>query len=123
MLFFLFCLAFYEAKPGGNSGIYKEGRAYIAADAEAHPQLKSAMLDSGILFSDFYGFTGLQNYSDNPSADVVYVLNHPFHLDEWDMYHELSTADIGTMNLLKIRISDDKVIFKCFAQERNRAAQ
>ncbi|WP_162502457.1 glycosyltransferase family 39 protein [Treponema endosymbiont of Eucomonympha sp.] len=109
---FLFCLAFYEATPGGDSDIYREGRAYIAADAEAHPYLKSVMLDNGILYSDLYGFNRLPNYTDNPAADILYVLNNPFRISEWEMYRELSTADIDTMNMLKIRINDNRIIFK-----------
>ncbi|GHV89656.1 hypothetical protein AGMMS50268_01590 [Spirochaetia bacterium] len=137
-MFFLFCQAFYEAKPGGDSaGTYKESRAYIAADTEAHPQLKSAMLGENILesglyefigqssyslYAELYGFTDLPKYSDSSSADILYVLNSPFYLDEQEMYRELSVANIDTKNMLKIRINDVKVVFKKYIRrEKNEA--
>jgi hypothetical protein len=98
--------------PGNGSAAYKESRDYIARDAAAHAGLKSAMLDNAPQIAAYYGYNDLPLYSPEGQFDVLYVLNGIFNMHEPDMYEELIKHDLDDDDLLKIRINEEKVVFK-----------
>jgi hypothetical protein len=66
--------------PSGGTEGYKEARAYIAADAAAHPDRKPVMLENAPQNAAYYGFDALPAYSADEPYDVLYGLNDIFHL-------------------------------------------
>jgi hypothetical protein len=86
---------------------YKEARAYIAADAAAHPEKKSVMLESAPQNAAYYGFEALPPYTGGEPYDVLYVLNDIFHLHEMEMYENMRDNNIAVDNLLKIYFDCD----------------
>ncbi|QQO09457.1 glycosyltransferase family 39 protein [Breznakiella homolactica] len=98
--------------PGGGYGSYKESRAYIAADAAAHSDKKSAMLDPAPDLAQYYGFDVMSAYEQNESFDVLYVFNRAFRMNEYEMYSELSKYNLTDENTLKIYPNDEVVVFK-----------
>jgi hypothetical protein len=93
--------------PSGGTEGYKEARAYIAADAAAHPELKSVMLESTRQNAAYYGFEPLSSYSDSEPYDVLYILNDVFNMHEIEMYQDMRKKNINTDNLLKIYFDYD----------------
>jgi hypothetical protein len=106
----------------GTEG-YKEARAYIAADAAAHPDRKSVMLENAPQNAAYYGFDVLPAYSAEESYDVLYGLNDIFHLHEMEMYENMDRKNIDADNMLKIYFDcnysrgDGGVIFKKYGQK------
>jgi hypothetical protein len=91
--------------PSGGVEGYKEARAYIAADAAAHPERMSVMLENAPQNAAYYGFEVLPPYSEDVPYDVLYVLNDIFDLHEIDMYEKLTAKNIDADNLLKIYLT------------------
>jgi len=106
--------------PSGGIEGYKEARAYIAADAAAHPERKAAMLDNASANAAYYGYPNLPSYAENTQADVLYVLNDIFYIHEINMYEELRKHNINEEDMLKIYFDykyprgDGNVIFKYY---------
>jgi 4-amino-4-deoxy-L-arabinose transferase-like glycosyltransferase len=114
-LVFLIILGLYEMSPGGDApDYYKESRTWISADAAAHPQVKSAMLDNCENYAEYYGLSQLPTYTKNSGYEVLYILDEPLAMTEWQMYDRLRRAEIPAENLLKIWINDEKLIFKIY---------
>jgi hypothetical protein len=88
--------------PSGGIEAYEEARAYIAADALAHPHRKVAMLDNAPQNAAYYGFPNLPLYSQDIPVDVLYVYNDIFRMHEIDVYDDLRSHDINSKGLLKI---------------------
>jgi hypothetical protein len=108
-------LSLYQSKAlrlGADYEYYYEARAYIAADVDAHPGTKPAMLDNWQLAAAYYGFEVLPSYLDDPSVDVLYVFNGLFDMHEHTMYDELAAHNIDTSGLLKIIPNERIAIFK-----------
>jgi hypothetical protein len=109
--------------PGGGTEGYKEARAYIAADAAAHPERKTVMLENAPQNAAYYGFDILPAYSADKSYDVLYVLNDIFYLHEMEMYEKMNAKNIDADNLLKIYFDfyhprgDGGMIFKKYKQK------
>jgi hypothetical protein len=112
--------------PGGGAEGFQEARAYIAADAAAHPDKKSVMLESAPENAAYYGFDPLPAYSADESYDVLYGLNDIFRLHEMETYEKMNAENIDTDNLLKIYFTydypqgdgDGRMIFKKYTQKR-----
>ena len=106
--------------PSGGIDGYKEARAYIAADAAAHPEQKAVMLDNAPANAAYYGCQNLPSYAENTQADVLYVLNDIFNIHEMNMYDELRKQNINEDGMLKIYFDykyprgDGNVIFKYY---------
>jgi hypothetical protein len=98
--------------PSARTAAYKESREYIARDAAAHTECKSAMLDNAPDIAAYYGYADMPLYSPEGNFDVLYVLNDIFRLDEPDMYEELYRHNLDDNNILKIRVNNDTVVFK-----------
>jgi uncharacterized membrane protein len=108
-------IALYSGKPGipgGGYEYYRESRTYIAADAAAHPENRSAMLNNAPQNAHYYGFADMPEYSPDDPPDVLYVFNTIFNMHEQDMYRELDMYGLDDTNMLKIYPSDSIVIFK-----------
>jgi 4-amino-4-deoxy-L-arabinose transferase-like glycosyltransferase len=110
--------------PSGGKEGYKEARAYIAADAAAHPDRKAVILESAPQNAAYYGFEALPAYSAEEPYDVLYGLNDIFHLHEMEMYENMESKNIDTDNMLKIYFDydyprgDGGMIFKKYTQAR-----
>jgi len=106
--------------PSGGIEGYKEARAFIAADAAAHPERRAAMLDNAPANAAYYGYPNLPSYAENTQADVLYVLNDIFNIHEINMYDELRKHNINEEDMLKIYFdykyprADGNVIFKYY---------
>jgi hypothetical protein len=116
-IFLVWTAAFslYQGKagiPGGGYEYYREARAYIAADAAAHPGAKSSMADNAPEIARYYGFPDMPAYSGGGSFEVVYVFNNIFHMHENEMYDTLAKHGLDDTNMLKIIPSDKIVLFK-----------
>jgi hypothetical protein len=98
--------------PGNGTEAYRESREYIARDAAAHPECKSAMLDNAPDIAAYYGYADMPAYSPEAGFDVLYVLNNIFFIHEPDMYEELARHNIDDNNILKIRVNNETVVFK-----------
>jgi len=108
-------VSLYLGKPrieGGGVEYYRESRAYIAADAAAHPAQKAAMLNNAPQIAGYYGFPDLPPYSPETPPDVLYVFNDLAGMHEQLMYGELAQHGLDDANMLKIIPSDRIVIFK-----------
>jgi hypothetical protein len=109
---------------GGNEG-YREARAYIAADAAAHPGRKAVMLENAPQNAAYYGFEVLPAYSADEPCDVLYGLNDIFHLHEMEMYENMNRKNIDADNMLKIYFDydyprgDGGMIFKKYKRKRS----
>ncbi|MDR1196134.1 MAG: glycosyltransferase family 39 protein [Endomicrobium sp.] len=110
--------------PSGGTEGYKEARSYIAADAAAHPNLKSVMLEDTRQNAAYYGFEALPAYSDNERYDVLYVLNNIFHMHEIEMYENMRRKNIGADDLLKVYFdydyprADGGMVFKKYNRDK-----
>jgi hypothetical protein len=93
--------------PSGGTEGYKEARAYIAADAAAHPKLKSVMLENAPQNAAYYGFEVLPAYADDEPYDVLYILNDIFDMHEIDMYDDMREKIGDTDNVLKVYFEYD----------------
>jgi hypothetical protein len=106
--------------PSGGTEGYKEARAYIAADAAAHPERKAALLEDTSSIAAYYGYENLPVYHAGEQYDVIYVLNDIFHMHEIEMYENIREHKMDADNMLKIRFDydyprgDGSVIFKKF---------
>jgi hypothetical protein len=103
--------------PGRGTEGYKEARAYIAADAAAHPERKAAMLDNAPDNAAYYRYQNLPSFTENTHADVIYVYNNIFKMHEMEMYDEVKKYGLGD-HMLKIIFCDNtprgdgNIIFK-----------
>jgi hypothetical protein len=88
--------------PSGGVEAYREARAYIAADAAAHPERKSVMLDNAPENARYYGYPVLAAWQPDSDADVLYVYNDIFHMHEMEMYDTLRAHGIDDRNMLKV---------------------
>ncbi|MHB9293434.1 hypothetical protein Holit_02556 [Hollandina sp. SP2] len=104
--------------PSGGIEGYQEARAYIAADAAAHPDRKAVMLENAPQNAAYYGFEVLPAYSAEEPWDVLYGMNDIFHLHEMEMYENMDRKNINSDTMLKIYFDydyprgDGGVIFK-----------
>jgi len=121
LLVYMFVVGLYGLKPdipGGGTEGYKQARAYIAADAAAHPERKVAMLDNAPANAAYYGHPNLPSFAQNPQADVLYVYNDIFRMHEIQMYDEFRSLNLDDGRMLKIVFDlesprgDGNVIFK-----------
>jgi hypothetical protein len=126
LLVYAFTVGLYGLRadiPGGGAEAYREARAYIAADAAAHPERKTAMLDNAPQNALYYGFPVIPQYSDVMPVDVLYVYNDIFMMHEMDMYDMLRAYNLDDAELLKIQFDyeyprgDGGVIFKKYFQQ------
>jgi hypothetical protein len=108
--------------PSGGTEGYKEARAYIAADAAAHPDRKAVMLENAPQNAAYYGFESLPAYAAEEPCDVLYGLNDIFQLHEMEMYENMDRKNIDGNNMLKIFFDydhptgDGGLIFKKYTQ-------
>ncbi|MDR2481570.1 MAG: glycosyltransferase family 39 protein [Spirochaetaceae bacterium] len=106
--------------PAGGTEGYREARAYIAADAAAHPERKAALLTDTSPIAAYYGYEELPVYRKGEQYDVLYVLHGVYSMNETDMYETLHIHKMDADNMLKIRFDydfprgDGNVIFKKF---------
>jgi hypothetical protein len=108
-------LALYEGKagiPGGGYAFYREARAFIAADAAAHPDKKSCMLDNAPENAAYYGYDPLPKYLPDSDYDVLYVYNDIFSMNESDQRKMLWENNLFDNNILVIIPDDEVAIFK-----------
>ena len=104
--------------PSGGTEGYKEARAYIAADAAAHPEKKAAMLDNHPANAAYYRYPNLPSFDQNVPADVLYIYNDIFEMHEQNMYERVRARGIDDRRMLKIYFDydyprgDGGVIFK-----------
>jgi hypothetical protein len=104
--------------PSGGTEGYKQARAYIAADAAAHPERKAVMLNSAQANAAYYGYPNLLSFAGNEQADVLYVLNDIFEMHEIDMYNEFRAWNLDDCRMLKVYFDyeypreDGNVVFK-----------
>ena len=114
-LVWAFALALYEGKAGitgDGYSYYRQARAYIAADAAAHPDQKSCMLDNAPQNAAYYGFSPLPKYMPNSGYDVVYVYNDIFSMKEDSQLQRMKENNLSTDNMLAIIPDDEVAIFK-----------
>ncbi|GHV26049.1 hypothetical protein AGMMS4952_05270 [Spirochaetia bacterium] len=115
MLVWAASVALYEGKagiPGDGYASYRQARAFIASDAVAHPDKKSAMLDNAPKNAQYYGFAAIPQYSPESGYDVLYVFNNIFGMNEEDQYKQLYAHNFNDENMLVIIPNDEVVIFK-----------
>jgi 4-amino-4-deoxy-L-arabinose transferase-like glycosyltransferase len=109
-----FSLSAYGSKPlrlGADYEYYREARAYIAADADAHGE-SAAMLDNLPIAASYYGFDALPSFLEAPFAGVLYVFNGLAEMHEQRMYDELARHGLDDSGLLKIIPNERIAIFK-----------
>jgi len=121
LLVYMFVVGLYGIIPdipsGGTEG-YKQARAYIAADAAAHPERKTVMLDNAPANAAYYGYPNLPSFAQNPQADIIYIYNDIFKMHEIEMYDEFRLLNLDDRRMLKIIFDyeypreDGNVIFK-----------
>jgi len=120
-LIFIFIVGLYGIIPdipsGGTEG-YREARAYIAADAAAHPGKKAAMLDNAPANAAYYRYPQLPLFVRDAGTDVLYVYNDIFKMHENDMYAAFRPLGLSDSRMLKVYFdyeyprADGGVIFK-----------
>ncbi|MCL2272777.1 MAG: glycosyltransferase family 39 protein [Treponema sp.] len=127
LLIYIFTVSFNGIMPdipGRGIEGYKEARAYIAEDSAANPGKNSVMLNNAPANAAYYGYPNLPAYSENPDADVLYILNDIFYINENDMYNELQKNNIDCNNMLKIYFDikyprgDGNVVFKIYLKPK-----
>jgi 4-amino-4-deoxy-L-arabinose transferase-like glycosyltransferase len=95
---------------GGANDVYKEAQEYICADVAAH-SLKAAELKSyNRDYSSYYGLVEIEPFSHGKNYDVVYI--NPLHNDESGVSLILTSAGLDGRDVLKIRTSNGKYIWK-----------
>jgi hypothetical protein len=105
LLFYMFAVGLHGIRPdipGGGVEGYKQARAYIAADAAAHPDRQTVMLENAPQNAAYYGFDVLPGYSARESWDVLYVLNDIFRQHEAEMYEKMKEANLDADSMLKL---------------------
>jgi hypothetical protein len=111
--------------PSGGIEGYREARAYIAADAAAHPERRAAMLDSAPQNALYYGFPVLDQYAPGRPVDVLYVYNDIFTMHEINMYDALRKYNLENTALLKVKFdyeyprADGGVVFKKYFRKED----
>ena len=104
--------------PSGGTEGYKEARAYIAADAAAHPEKRAAMLDNHPANAAYYRYPNLPSFSEDGWVDVLYIYNDVFEMHEQNMYEKVREWGFDDRRILKIYFDydypreDGGVIFK-----------
>jgi hypothetical protein len=114
-LVWILSVSLYFGKPrieGGGVEYYRESRAYIAADAAAHPAKKTAMLDNAPQSAGYYGFPDLMPYSPENPPDVLYVFNDIPNMHDQLVYRDLAEYGLDDANTLKIIPCDRVAILK-----------
>jgi hypothetical protein len=91
----------------GRSDAYKEAQEYICADVAAH-SLKAAELNDKE--PSYYGLVKITPFSPGDHYEVVYI--NPLHLEENGMLGILTNAGLDGSNVLKIRTTNEKYIWK-----------
>ena len=115
LLVWMLALVLYAGKSGITSSgyaFYREARAYIAADAAAHPELKSCMLDNAPQNAAYYGYPQLPQYSPDKDYDVVYVYNDIYGMNEADQMTRLKDNNLTADNMMIVIPDDQVAIFK-----------
>jgi hypothetical protein len=121
LLVYMFIIGLHGLFPdipsGGTEG-YRQARAYIAADAAANPERQAVMLNNAPANAAYYGYPNMLSFTQNPQADVLYILNDIFEMHEIDMYDKLKALNINDGRMLKVYFDyeypreDGNVIFK-----------
>ncbi|MDR1838624.1 MAG: glycosyltransferase family 39 protein [Treponema sp.] len=112
--FALICIALgYEAEQGGCNDVYHESLAYISKDAEAHPQNISMEVLVRAGAASFYGYKELPLYIPGNNYDVLYF--NPLHRSEEEMYSEMAKLGISAPKVLRIRVNNNKSVFKIYS--------
>jgi hypothetical protein len=115
VVFLSIFIASYESRPGRQpANTDKEALAYISADVDAHPDVRATVLDDSdwsFWLAKYYGHNILQ-YGNAGDFDVIYLPRHPLRTTEDLMYEDLHRFGFDNSNMLKIRINEDRVIFK-----------
>ncbi|MCL2129083.1 MAG: glycosyltransferase family 39 protein [Treponema sp.] len=105
-------LALYIGKARIDQSNYQIARAYIAADAAAHPDKKSCMLDNAPANAAYYGFEDLPLYSPYADYDVLYVYNDIFSMSEEDQLLTIKDNNLNIKEMLVIYLDDETAIYK-----------
>jgi hypothetical protein len=92
---------------GGSNDVYKEAQEYISADIAAHPLTAAELNDRHPLY---YGLAKIAPFSQGVQYDVVYI--NPIHKTEPLMMRVLADAGLDGSNVLKIRTTNGKYIWK-----------
>lgn len=112
LLQFSFWFRLFE---GGYNDVYKEAQEYISMDAAAHP-LRAAELEGlytpqlNDSIPSYYGLSKIDFFSGSEHYDVVYV--NPLHQSEAQILQTLSNAGLDESNVLKIRTTNGRYIWK-----------
>ena len=115
LLMWMAASALYGVKPGipgGGYASYRQARAFIAADAAAHPGEKAAMLDNAPENARYYGHDVLPAYNGEANYDVLYVFNDIFVMREIEQYKRLIASGLNDDNTLFIIPNEEVVVFK-----------
>jgi uncharacterized membrane protein len=99
----------FEFFGGGSSDVYKESEQYIIEDAKHHNAL-SAQIENNKNYAMFYGLEYMSDYSETDKCAIVYL--NPLHKNTEEMYQTLLEYQINAENILKIRTSNGRYIFK-----------
>jgi hypothetical protein len=105
---------------GGSNDVYKEAQEYICADAGAH-SLLSVDLNDRYYIDDqpsYYGLAKIVPFTELEDCEVVYI--NPLHKDETAMSVLLSNAGLDGENILKIRTTNGKYIWKKYLSDFRR---
>jgi hypothetical protein len=119
----IFSIASYTGNANISSGAASNRREmldFISMDMEAHPQVKSAILQidsalAGNLDSDlakYYGHPGLATYTPENPQDLVYVFNPAYMHNGFEMYEDLRKSGLSASDVLVYRVSDDAIVLK-----------
>ncbi|MDR1253018.1 MAG: glycosyltransferase family 39 protein [Treponema sp.] len=92
---------------GGGNDVYKEAQEYICADVAAHI-LKAVELNDWD--PSYYDLVKVAPFSSGENYDVVYI--NPLHKDEDAVSRALTDAGLDGRNVLKIRTTNGKYIWK-----------
>ncbi|GHV39796.1 hypothetical protein AGMMS49546_12490 [Spirochaetia bacterium] len=108
----LFAVAMYHFVPNTTTfDVSKEAWLYISADAAAHPDRSTAVLERYDAQEGYYKYEDLSLYQGGPEPDLLYV--SPLHCVEQEMYDlNLARYRVEDEGILKVQVDDTKKIFK-----------
>ncbi|MDR0464068.1 MAG: glycosyltransferase family 39 protein [Treponema sp.] len=119
IVFFVLLLILNELdEPGGGWDLYQEAQAYISKDSDANSQLINMSIDhhSNVRsFAAFYGYKELPFYKDGDKYNVIYF--NPIHKNDDFIYSKLDEFGIKYNQILKIRINEQKNVFKIYSYD------
>jgi uncharacterized membrane protein len=111
-VFWMLLSCLYDSQGAGKTCSFKEELAFIAKDIQNSKDYRCALLSEQDVFSaGLYNYT-IPLYTKNTWYDVLYLPNDPLKMGENDIIDQLNLYKIKYSNILKIRVNDERVVYK-----------